>query len=999
MVRVKDEVDQPMKLHDISYSSNIEQLAYNDWNKSEEQIAEYKNNYGNYDKTNVSSNWRIFSRDDGNSEIQLWVENFSLSIGDDLILHLAAKSKNIGTVEIYRLGWYDGVGGLIVSSDELELPKGDLWTSNANMPNWRDWPILKTVSIDESFQPGLHLVKVTNSEGKSVFNPFIVKGETTPFRTTVLVPWVGHQCLNWWGGISEDGKTIKGEWKRYVDHKRDFFNKYSIPNEVRLDFFRPFFNGRGGDLIKYLHRVVASLERENIDYTLVTDYDISNGENIRRGSDIVVAGRLRYMIAEVTNELNIANANGMTIIYLDAIHHCKSVDIGGNETVIIRKGEMSKFDLPISPTGPRKLTGLKWGNVKPPLGKWLTTDSWDVSQLPSDWDMEIVLKTEVDIPVGLLLKSPNRSKLFMLGWSGWNSWFDENGKICLPIPMHNWLIESLEQPLLRENIHDSPLVSIVMTAYNAQLTIKKSVFSVLQQTYQNIELIVVDDCSSDNTSNILYELSKMDRRLRVIRNPINRGTYWSKNFGLSQAKGFYLSTHDADDISSPTRIMMQLKKLINNENMFICTVDYERRELDGTLVLNRGLRQRISYQCMMWKRHPITSTLGFFDSVRTSADDEYYQRIRLLYNEKIGNVLIPLYHAIVIEGSLTMDPENLAKLDTMVLSATSHLSNVRKSYVENYNAWHSSIRKGENPFIRFPLVERKFAVPDKISIKDWPQADKITISMATFPPREKVVELVIRALLPQVDYLNIYLNDFESIPNFLQHPKINAVLSKDAKGDLRDNGKFYFLDRIHEGYHIMVDDDINYPENYIATLILKIEQYGRNAIVGSHGVILDNPITRFFQDRTVYNFIKSLDRDCFVNLLGTGTICYHTSTLSMEGFSAPHTGMADVYLALIAREQKIPMVCIQRPSGWMSEINHGGGTLWDEFKADDKKQTKLVKAIGNWHQVEYSDSFILFCKQLLEVHNSIQLASMGFDVLAVTRIGLLELTGIQSLGK
>ena len=152
MVRVRDEADQPMKLHDISYSSNIEQLDYNNWIKSDEQITEYKNNYGNYDKTNASSNWRIFSRDDGNSEIQLWVENFSLSIGDELILHLAAKSKNIGTVEIYRLGWYDGVGGLKVSSDELELPKGDLWTANAGMPNWRDWPILKTISIDESFQ-------------------------------------------------------------------------------------------------------------------------------------------------------------------------------------------------------------------------------------------------------------------------------------------------------------------------------------------------------------------------------------------------------------------------------------------------------------------------------------------------------------------------------------------------------------------------------------------------------------------------------------------------------------------------------------------------------------------------------------------------------------------------------------------------------------------------------------------------------------------------------
>ena len=998
MGRSRDNVDKAMKLHDISFSPELEQLEFNDWIHSDQQVAEYKNNYGDFEHSDISSNWRIYSENDGNSEIQLWIEKFSLSIGEELVLHLAAEKKNTGKIEIYRLGWYDGLGGLKLSTEELELLKGNLWNIGDTMPQWREWPVSKTILINESFQPGLHLIKITNSDGNSVFNPFIVKGESTPFRTTVLVPWVGHQCLNWWGGVSAHGTIHGDEWKGYVDHKRDIFNKYSMPSEVNLDIHRPFFNGRGGDLIKYLHRVIASLERENIDYTLVTDYDISEGESIRKGSDIIIAGRLRYMIETVTNELNIANANGMTIIYLDAIHHCKSVEISDKRTVTICKGNKSKFDLPIVPTGPIKLTGLNWGGIKPPLGKWLTTDSWDVSKLPTNWEINIVLKTDIGTPVGLLLKSPNRSKLFMLGWSGWNSWFDGNGKICLPIPMHNWLIDSLEQPLLKENIQDMPLVSIVMTAYNAQLTVKKSILSLLQQTYRNIELIIVDDCSNDNTSNILYDIARLDYRVRVIRNPINRGTYWSKNFGLSQAKGFYLSTHDADDISAPTRVMMQMKKLIENDNAYVCIVDYERRELDGTLVLNRGVRQRLSYQCMMWKRHPITSTLGFFDSVRTSADDEYYHRIRLFYGKNIVKALIPLYHAIVIEGSLTMDPDNLAKLDDVNRSKNSHLSDVRSSYVNSYSDWHSGVKQGENPFVRFPLVERKFTAPKKISIKDWPQADKITISMATFPPRQEIVELVIRNLLPQVDRINIYLNDYDTIPQFLQHPKINAVLSKDADGDLRDNGKFYFLDEIEEGYHIMVDDDINYPENYIATLILKIEQYGRNAIVGSHGVILDNPVTRFFQNRTVYNFTKSLDRDCFVNLLGTGTVCYHTSTISMQDFSAKHTGMADVYLALLARQQNVPMVCIQRPSGWMSEIDHGGGTLWEEFKIDDKKQTKLVKVVDNWHRVEYSDSFIQFCRQLLESHNSIQLASMGFDVLAITRIGLLELTGIQSLG-
>lgn len=95
---------------------------------------------------------------------------------------------------------------------------------------------------------------------------------------------------------------------------------------------------------------------------------------------------------------------------------------------------------------------------------------------------------------------------------------------------------------------NQPLVSVLMTAYNREKYIADAIQSVLASTYSNIELIVVDDVSSDNTVEIARSFALKDRRVKVYRNEKNLGDYPNRNKAASYAQGKYLKYLDADDM-------------------------------------------------------------------------------------------------------------------------------------------------------------------------------------------------------------------------------------------------------------------------------------------------------------------------------------------------------------------------------------------------------------------------------------------------------------------
>ncbi len=113
---------------------------------------------------------------------------------------------------------------------------------------------------------------------------------------------------------------------------------------------------------------------------------------------------------------------------------------------------------------------------------------------------------------------------------------------------------------------EDPLISIVMPAYNAEKYIDKSIESVLNQTYRNIELIIINDCSKDKTEEIIEKYCKQDIRVRKYTNQINSGVSFSRNFGVEQANGEWIAFLDSDDIWKEEKLQKQID-LLNRENM------------------------------------------------------------------------------------------------------------------------------------------------------------------------------------------------------------------------------------------------------------------------------------------------------------------------------------------------------------------------------------------------------------------------------------------------
>lgn len=124
---------------------------------------------------------------------------------------------------------------------------------------------------------------------------------------------------------------------------------------------------------------------------------------------------------------------------------------------------------------------------------------------------------------------------------------------------------------------DNDLVSIIMPSYNSGNYISNSIKSVISQTYCNWELLIVDDCSTDNTLQIIDCFK--DRRIKVFKNDINSGAAISRNLALREAKGKWIAFLDSDDIWHPEKLERQLHFMMTNGYAFSCT-DY-RIKLNG----------------------------------------------------------------------------------------------------------------------------------------------------------------------------------------------------------------------------------------------------------------------------------------------------------------------------------------------------------------------------------------------------------------------------------
>lgn len=136
--------------------------------------------------------------------------------------------------------------------------------------------------------------------------------------------------------------------------------------------------------------------------------------------------------------------------------------------------------------------------------------------------------------------------------------------------------------MIRERIEESPLVSVVMPNYNGERFVSEAINTVLSQTYSNIELIVVDDCSTDNSPEIIENIALADSRVHFIRNNSNCGVSKTRNNGIQLAKGHYIAFLDNDDLWEKDKVERQL--LLASKGYLIVYSSYDFINEKGELI-------------------------------------------------------------------------------------------------------------------------------------------------------------------------------------------------------------------------------------------------------------------------------------------------------------------------------------------------------------------------------------------------------------------------------
>lgn len=187
----------------------------------------------------------------------------------------------------------------------------------------------------------------------------------------------------------------------------------------------------------------------------------------------------------------------------------------------------------------------------------------------------------------------------------------------------------------------SPKVTFLMTVYNGEKYLKEAITSILNQTFKDFELVVIDDWSTDSSAEMVKSFN--DPRIRLIRNRENLGPYKSSNIGLKLARGKFIARMDADDVSLPDRLENELS-IIEKKNdigMVACwiTIVDENNDYIGEWHADREnnspeeiyytlfFKNCIAHSSVLFKKDIVVKLGGYNEAFRKSQDYELWIRL------------------------------------------------------------------------------------------------------------------------------------------------------------------------------------------------------------------------------------------------------------------------------------------------------------------------------------------------------------------------------------
>lgn len=228
----------------------------------------------------------------------------------------------------------------------------------------------------------------------------------------------------------------------------------------------------------------------------------------------------------------------------------------------------------------------------------------------------------------------------------------------------------------------NPKVSVIMPAYNAESYIREAIESILNQTFKDFELIVINDCSTDRTREIVKEFGSKDNRVKLVDNKKNLRIAKTLNAGLKVARGKYIARMDADDYSYPERIDKQVTLLDSNSqlslisgNMDICDEDLNIKTrshfpLKDTRIRNVLLQfNPMVSPAMMWRKEISDNVGGFNTDILT---EDYMFIMDMSSKGQLENLDDSLLKYRVLNKSFTSTKMQEAHLSTILVALIGH---------------------------------------------------------------------------------------------------------------------------------------------------------------------------------------------------------------------------------------------------------------------------------------------------------------------------------------
>jgi len=241
----------------------------------------------------------------------------------------------------------------------------------------------------------------------------------------------------------------------------------------------------------------------------------------------------------------------------------------------------------------------------------------------------------------------------------------------------------------------NPKVSVVIPVYNAELFVAEAIESILNQTYNNIEVIVVNDASTDSTGLILTGFVD---RVKIITNKVNMGDPASRNRGITASSGYYYASMDADDVCLPDRILKEVEFIQSHEDCILVGGQAVYIDALGNILgfSNYPTKEEVIKR-HIWRRNPVAHSsvltrmdlvkrVGMYDeSLRTCSDYDLW--LRLLHFGYAGNLREAVIKYRIHSNQITQyDYTNLLKTTAFLQNKYKNLYNHKDNFVDRVYA-------------------------------------------------------------------------------------------------------------------------------------------------------------------------------------------------------------------------------------------------------------------------------------------------------------------------